>query len=53
MKSFTSRSFREMYASLPKEVQSQARRAYRLFRDNPSHPGSLSEPSGGTAHAVF
>ena len=39
MKSFTSRRFREMYASLPKDVRLYADRAYRLFRHNPSHPG--------------
>jgi hypothetical protein len=39
MKSFTSRRFREMYANLPNPVRLQARRAYDLFRLNPSHPG--------------
>jgi len=39
MTSFTSRRFREMYASLPDQVQLQVRRAYQLFRRNPSHPG--------------
>jgi hypothetical protein len=27
-----------MFAELPVEVQRQARRAYRTFRDNPKHP---------------
>ena len=39
MKSFTSRRFREAYANLPEPVRRQARRAYRLFRRDPSHPG--------------
>ena len=39
MKSVTSRRFREMYGDLPEQVRQQARRAYRLFRSNPSHPG--------------
>ncbi len=39
MKSRTTRSFRELFASLPAHVQRQARQAYRLFRDNPMHPG--------------
>ena len=39
MKSFTSRRFREMYSHLPSHVQSQTRRAYQLFRQDPSHPG--------------
>jgi hypothetical protein len=38
MKSFTSRRFREAYADLPERVRHQARRAYRLFRQDPSHP---------------
>jgi hypothetical protein len=38
MKSFTSRRFREAYANLPEQVRQQARRAYRLFRQDPSHP---------------
>ena len=39
MKSFTSRRFRETYANLPEPVRQQARRAYRLFRQDPSYPG--------------
>ncbi len=39
MKSFTSRRFRETYANLPEPVRRQARRVYRLFRQDPSYPG--------------
>ena len=39
MKSFTTRQFREAFRGLPPAQQQQARRAYRLFRQNPSHPG--------------
>jgi hypothetical protein len=39
MKSFTSRRFRDAYANLPEPVRRQARRAYRLFRRDPSQPG--------------
>jgi hypothetical protein len=39
MKSFTSRRFREAYAVLPEQVREQARRAYRLFQEDPAHPG--------------
>jgi mRNA-degrading endonuclease RelE of RelBE toxin-antitoxin system len=28
-----------MYANLPDEIQQRAKRAYQLFRQNPSHPG--------------
>jgi hypothetical protein len=39
MNSRTTRSFRELFAELPARVQKQARHAYRLFRENPAHPG--------------
>ncbi|NLF69516.1 MAG: hypothetical protein GX575_10735 [Candidatus Anammoximicrobium sp.] len=39
MNSRMTRQFREMLAALPPHVRRQAREAYRLFRDNPRHPG--------------
>jgi hypothetical protein len=39
MNSRTNRQFRDLFASLPAHVQRQARDAYRLFRQNPFHPG--------------
>jgi hypothetical protein len=39
MTSRTTRQFRELFAALPQRTQRQAREAYRLFRDNPAHPG--------------
>lgn len=39
MNSRTTRRFRELFAALPAQVQRQAREAYRLFRQNPAHPG--------------
>jgi hypothetical protein len=39
MKSRTTRRFRELFAALPAHVQRQAREAYRLFQENPAHPG--------------
>ena len=38
MRSSTTRRFRAAYAALPKDAQRKARLAYRLFRENPSHP---------------
>jgi hypothetical protein len=35
----TTRAFRKLFASLPNEVREQARSAYRLFVENPHHPG--------------
>jgi len=31
--------FRGNFARLPKRIQQQARRAYRLFKTDPNHPG--------------
>ncbi len=38
MKSRTTRRFRATFGRLPKQVQAQAREAYRLFSNNPQHP---------------
>ena len=39
MKSRTTRRFRDLLAALPAHVQQQARASYRLFQQNPAHPG--------------
>lgn len=39
MNSRTTRQFRELFAALPADIQWQARQVYRLFRQNPAHPG--------------
>ena len=39
MTSRRTRRFRECFDRLPPDIQSQARRAYRLFRDDSGHPG--------------
>lgn len=33
------KQFRTLLGALPEQVREQAREAYRLFRQNPSHPG--------------
>jgi hypothetical protein len=38
MNSHTTARFRRAFAQLPPAVQQQARSAYRLFQQNPSHP---------------
>ncbi|WP_442951447.1 ParE family toxin-like protein [Oscillatoria sp. CS-180] len=38
MNSRTTTEFRNLFASLPKQVQEQTRAAYRQFRDDPSYP---------------
>jgi len=44
MNSRTTRRFRELFAALPDHIQRQARAAYRLFRQNPAHPGLHFKP---------
>jgi hypothetical protein len=39
MQSRTTRKFWRLFAALPPDVQDDARRAWRLFENNPSHPG--------------
>lgn len=38
IESRVTRAFRDVFASLPDEIQARARGAYHLFRDNPQHP---------------
>ena len=38
MRSRRTETFRRKFAALPEAVQERARAAYRLFRENPSHP---------------
>jgi mRNA-degrading endonuclease RelE of RelBE toxin-antitoxin system len=39
MRSRITADFREAFRELPPRVQEQARKAYRLFLENPSHTG--------------
>jgi len=39
MRSRTTRQFWRLFSDLPSDVQRDAKRAYRLFVSNPSHPG--------------
>ena len=52
MKSFTTRRFRESYSLLPEDVRQRARHAYKLFRQNPSHP-SLQFKKVNDAGSVY
>lgn len=38
MKSHINDDFLKAYRRLPKEIREQARKAYRLFKENPTHP---------------
>jgi hypothetical protein len=39
VKSRTTQQFRKLLGEIPAQVRQQAREAYQLFRQNPSHPG--------------
>lgn len=39
MNSRTTKRFRDLFAALPRQIQEQAREAYRTFQENPQHPG--------------
>lgn len=39
MHSSATRRFWRLFGQLPQDVQRDAKRAYRLFRENPAHPG--------------
>ncbi|MBV6393029.1 MAG: hypothetical protein KPEEDBHJ_02259 [Anaerolineales bacterium] len=44
MISHITEKFRKAFAELPADVQNQARQAYRLFIENPYHPGLHFKP---------
>jgi hypothetical protein len=45
--SVVTEDFMSCFARLPDEIRLQARRAYRQWRKNPSHPGLRFKPIGG------
>lgn len=44
MKSHITAKFRKAFQDLPKNTQKQARRAYRLFMQDPNHPSLQFKP---------
>ena len=38
MTSHTTKAFRKRFAGLPKEIQKNAFKSYRIWRQNPNHP---------------
>ncbi len=46
MKSSTTSDFWRLYRDLPLEVRQQARKAYRLWSENPGHPSLRFERKG-------
>lgn len=39
MQSRTTRQFRRLFSKLPADIQRDAKRAYRLFQNDPAYPG--------------
>jgi len=52
VRSAGSSRFWAAYAQLPANVKEQARAAYRLFRDNPDHPGLNFKHIVGAVYTV-
>lgn len=50
MKSLTRPSFWRAYELLDPRTREAARRAYRLFAENPAHPSLRFKPLGGYDH---
>ena len=48
MISHTTKRFRALFDEMPAEVRNQARRAYRLFQDNPNYPSLRFKPVHAT-----
>ena len=44
MKSIRTKAYHELFTKLPPDVQKQARKANRLFEENPSHPSLRFKP---------
>ena len=47
MNSVVTDDFMACFAALPKDIREQARRPYRLWRADPSHPGLRFKPIRG------
>ena len=52
MRSILTEDFLTCFTRLPDEVRAQARRAYRLWRDNPSHRGLRFKRFGDTKGCI-
>jgi hypothetical protein len=52
MRSLRNKQFKTMFAKLPKTVQTEARKAYKLWRENPAHPSLQFKPLGENIWSV-
>jgi hypothetical protein len=46
LESRRNKQFKAMFAKLPKTIQAESRKAYRLWRVNPAHPSLAFKPLG-------
>ncbi len=46
MRSFRTRSFRQLFEQLPQDVQAQAYKVYQQFKQDPDYPGLQFKPVG-------
>lgn len=46
MRSLRNKQFKAMFAKLPKTIQVEARKAYKLWCENPAHPSLQFKPLG-------
>ena len=53
MTSHTTREFRDLLTAMPAQVQKQARDAYAIFQQNPSHPGLRFKQVNAGPPAVY
>jgi len=53
MKSRRTKQFRALFDALPQAAKRQANEAYRLFKQNPSHPGLRFKPIDPSDPTVY
>lgn len=52
MKSRTASPFRKLFRALPPEVQTEGRKAYKLFQENPRHPSLQFKKIAGRLYSA-
>ena len=53
MTSKTTKRFRDLFDARPDSVRHQAQEAFRLFRENPSHPGLRFKPISPSDPTIY
>jgi len=52
MKSRTASPFRKLFRALPQDVQTETRKAYKLFEENPRHPSLQFKKIAGRLYSA-